>query len=267
MSIKQNANPELVEILTPEFQRRNEPNFAFPPIASSLMGMGGMRGLWMASGFDSAGNMTDFSGLGHHMTINGDPVYNQIAPIAQHVTLDGTGDYFYLADHADFDITGTESFVAGTRQGLTIGGWFRFDSALGAIEYMVSKWNTATNNRSYTLRRTATGTVQFSVSNDGTAVTSVETVGIPPINTWFFAAGRFSNSENLIEVWYNLEAVETAFANTIHSGSARVTLGATSGGSSLLTGRISAAFICAMRNKRAVIFSLYQNPRPVFEII
>lgn len=109
-----------------DFQRRGEPNFAWQKVLSMYTLLPGLRGFWPMSLFDSSGNCLDASPNAHTLTYSGNPRYC-LDGLAPYLKFGGT-DYLIRADEADFDIIGTEGYVNSNLRGLTIGGWFYFET-------------------------------------------------------------------------------------------------------------------------------------------
>jgi len=116
-----------------------------PDLISPLLALPGLRGFWPMSSFNEAGNAYDMSEQGRVMTYNGNPLYNYDG-VVPYVALDGIGDFLSRADEAGLDIIGTETYVDGAVHGLTLGGWFYFDNALGSNEKLIAKWDTTAGN-------------------------------------------------------------------------------------------------------------------------
>jgi len=177
---------------------------ARPEISSDLispfMALPGLRGFWPTSSFNETGNAYDLSGQGRTLTYNGNPMYNYDG-LVPYIDLDGTGDYLSRADEAGLDILGTETYVAAAARGLTTGGWFYFNNALGATEGMIAKWNSSLgNHRSYMLRRQAAdGTIIFRVSDNGVGSRAAQSTASPTATQWFFVVGRFDPGVELAD--------------------------------------------------------------------
>ena len=130
-SVVQVRNSEQVDILRADFQHRNEPNFAWKSAVSSVLALPGIRAFYPMSAVGAAGEAQDMSSFGRHMprTSGVDFEYDNLIPCAEY---NGTSDYHSVADNADHDIIGTEAYVQGFAQGLTMGFWIKKD-ALQAI--------------------------------------------------------------------------------------------------------------------------------------
>ena len=236
----------MVDIFRPFFDKGP------PPIATRLLDLPGLRGAWVGS-LASGGNWRDIGAGGNHLVRQGNPRFAYTVPPYQ--VLDGVGDYFDITDAAsggDFDILGTETEIASAMRGVTVLGWFYATTLPGTWDGLVTKWDAATNNRSYALWMNSLGQVNFSTSDDGTwgaphndSVTSSNTVGT---GEWFFAAGAWSPTwtkvalgtaaDGLVVTWV---ASGTA---SLFNGAANLTVGAEHGGAAALDGRGSAPGVC-----------------------
>ncbi len=95
----------------------------------------------------------------------------------------------YFAASGGFGITGIETWVSPTIQGLTIGGWFNVTSTPTSSNGLISK-DGATPDRGYGLVWVLDNTVRFHMSGNGAAIFTA-TSAVSTINEWHFLAGRF----------------------------------------------------------------------------
>ncbi|KKM02127.1 hypothetical protein LCGC14_1787550 [marine sediment metagenome] len=261
----QKRNSAMVELLRPDFQARNEPNFAWKSACSVFQALTGLRGSWPLSSFNEAGNAYDMSEQGRVLTYNGNPVYNYEGLIP-YLDFDGTGDFLSRADEAGLDIIGTETFVAAAARGLTIGGWFAFDN-LTREEALIGKWNTTGNQRSYILEKMATDFVRFAVSVDGTAETVVNDTVAVTTTDWFFAVGRFDPSAAMTLFINGRTIVGGAGPATINNSNAQLNIGAhNNGAASLLDGKASMNFLCAAQLSNTIIDAMFEQTRSMYGI-
>lgn len=263
-------NAELVALLAGDLQARYEPQFAWKSAASLHQMLPGLRGFWPTSSVTEAGALVDLSGQSHGLTLNGNPLFRRyyLPPI---VALDGTGDYFSDPGGVGSwcDITGGETYININVRGVTVGGWFYFGNAAGATEFMISKWDIGGAEKSYALWRTAAGAIQFGVSDDGANVQTVATTGTPAADEWFWAAGRYDDATEEIDVWYNTETVNQALAGwggTLRSNTTDFLIGGRHGGSDLMTGYISQAFTCAASVPDSTLGQVFQQTRAMYGV-
>jgi len=247
-------------------------------VVSAFQALAGLRGFWPMTIFDSSGNAADLSGLGHDLTRNGSPQYRRLYSRAWLAVDDGTMDYMSHADHADFDITGAETYIRPESRGLTIGGWYNFDN-LGSDVGLIGKWNTSgVNERSYLIDQLYSGgatVLAFRVSSDGTAAGRVNVVSsvTPGGSPWYFVCGRFVPSGDMdifvghADTLVLTQDTETGAAPaSIHSGTASLIVGAIDEGTTdWLDGHVGMQFVCAQSLIDEVITSLFEHTAPLYQ--
>jgi hypothetical protein len=252
-------NDNLMSQVDSQFRRTYAANYAWADALSAFGSLPGLRGFWPMSTVDNGGNAIDHSNLVKTLTYNGAPTYNHhgLAPYANFIA--GTSDYLSRADEADLDILGTETFITAALRGLTMGGWFYFANAPGAVETLISKWGAG--QEAYILQRLAGGTISFGV-NAGFAAT---TTTVTAASAWYWLVGRFDPSTetavfiNDTEKVTNLVAIPAAINNT----NANLNIGAQSA-ANFLTGRAAYCFLCAAALPDYMIYSLYHISRALF---
>lgn len=226
----------------------------------------GKRGIWTMAGFDNAGNATDTSGLAHHMQYNGNPTYNYDGLIP-YIDLDGTGDFLSVADHADYDIIGTESYVAPGVRGLTLGGWFWADS-VATPRGLFTKGTSVAATSSYELWLENAGTPDLVLRvSTGAAYITVILADVFVANEWAFCVGRYDPSAEL-KVWHN-EEIDTqlvAVPASINNSAQALVIGAFAASVLPLDGRASHAWICAEMLSDDTISALYQQSRAAYGV-
>lgn len=250
------------EATTREHLRKNQ--HAWAHAISMCLALPGLRGFWPMSGFDSAGNATDFGNLGHHMQYQGDPEYS-LDNLAPYIHFDGAGDYLSVADHADYDILGTEAYVAAAARGVSVGGWFRPENNNGS--FMIGKL-AAAGTYSYWLQQSPAPGSAFGVSVDGTVLGSAEVVGATlALNTWQFVAGSFDPS-TIVTLFVNDIVTTNAVAipASVFNSATSLTIGGNSLGGLLFTGRASLCFVCAAFVPSATILALFHQTRAMFGV-
>jgi hypothetical protein len=267
---KQTYNDELVQQLTPDFQGRYEPNFAWKSACSQYLALPALRGSWPFSSFDQTGVAYDLSGQGRTLTAVGPPEYNY-HNLAPYVDFDGANDYLSRADEAGLDITGLETVVAAGARGLTIGGWFWTDTLAygGTTRGFIGKYLTAGNQRSYMLAfDDVLNSPRFIVSVDGTATVSVLGMTMAT-NAWYCIIGRFIPSTEL-KIWVNGETATNAVGipAQIFPSAADLNVGAYNNGAAAnrLDGRASMCFLCAAALSDAIVGQIYQQSRAMFGV-
>lgn len=234
-----------------------------PDLISPFRALPGLRGFWTMGAFDSAGNATQWPGAAFSLTYNGNPTYSYDG-LVPYIDLDGTGDFLSRADGPALDILGTETYVANTAQGLTLGGWF-YSTVAGASQGLITKGTGVPAASSYELYRDAANTVTFRVSNGAAYRTQASTI-VPGLNTWFFAAGTFEPALE-INVWVNgtSRANAVAIPAAINNSGTALNIGAFNG-TLLLTGRASLCFLCTAYLSDSIIGALFEQTRGAFGV-
>lgn len=246
------------------FSRARIDEEAWRSAVGATLNLPGLRGCWPMSGFDSAGDATDMGGLAHHLTYNGNPTYNY-DNLVPYIDLDGTGDFLSHIDHADFDILGTETYVASAARGLTVGGWFWTDTL--AVQGLLTKSSGVAAASAYELFQFGVGGgISFQINNGAVATASGATAGAV-INTWFFAAGRYDPSTE-VKAWMNTSTSTNAVGipAAINNSALPLNIGGFNG-TLLLDGRASLCWICAEQLSDAIITAYYENARAAYGLL
>lgn len=246
----QQYNDEMIALLTGDFQRRYEPNFAWKSAASSLIGLPGLRGTWTFGDIDAGPSVYNAGGQARGLTVAGNPTFGH-DNLVPYCLLDGVGDYYSRADEAALDITGAETYIVPASRGLSMGIWV-YPTVIGATQDIIGKWNTGPDDRSYLIRLLNTNVFQVLVSSAGTLATVANTNSTVAVsaNNWYFVEMTYSptGQSNLLTINVN-GTITSAAAGTasLHSGAADFVVGASdNGASNLLTGRVSLSWLCAM---------------------
>lgn len=157
------------------------------------------------------------------------------------LALPGTsGNYASTPDAAALDITGDLDI----RVDATLDAWVS-GTPSGANDYLVGKYDSSTNQRSYVLRLSSAGTLQFLWSTDGvTPITKSATAAPEPVSGRLAvratldvdngAAGStvtFYTAPTIDGSWTQLgDPVVTAGVTSVHSGTAALAVGAIDAG-------------------------------------
>lgn len=238
------------------------------PDISNYITLPGIRCFWpLGAHLRTAGGsfMTDVLN-GFNLTVNAAAQINY-SNLIPYVSFNGTTQFLSYVDDPHFDASGTEANIA--QKGLTIGGWFFYDLAVGATSQgLITKDNT-TNARSYSLFRVATtGTTRFGVSANGTTYVSVTSSAAPTTGVWNFIVGRYKPSTSL-DVWQNL-TVTTLTASipaSIFDSATAFNIGAFNSATLFLDGNCSFAFYCADYLSDAQLQNLYLTDKAAYGIV
>lgn len=143
-NIVQTRPNELVDILRPDLQHRNDPQFAAKTLTSAFLHLYGNRGVWYGGDVDEQLNCYDLTKQGRTMYRNADvelAVMNDIVCSLRFNPGAPADDRLFRADEPGLSITGTETYVPANRRGLTLGGWWRYSSVGTIYTGMMGKWD------------------------------------------------------------------------------------------------------------------------------
>lgn len=269
----QRRNAENIGILSADFQRRHEANFAFGEAMSMYQNLPGLRGFWPLTVFDSLGNAVDTSGHGRLVTSGGDANYPAFgrsnAPFRgwAYNTAVSQG-FFYRPDDPGMSITADESYIHDGSEGLTVGCWIypvAWSDTYNAG--LITKWSSGTA-KSYALYiNTPAGTrPTMAISSDGTVVDFETHSTNLSLTTWYFIAGRFTPSTE-ISVWVDddKETNTSSIDDSIYDSSVSFNLMTLySGTNYVFYGYMALAFVCATNLLDSYIFTLYHQTRAMF---
>lgn len=254
-------NDDVQEQLDGIYQRRYDNAFAWSRVCSMFQMLPGLRGFWPMSSRDNAGATYDLSGQGRTLTLGGSTVYSWSGLIPRAAFVAGTSDYLYRNDEAGLDIIGNEAFEG--HPGLTIGGWF-YPSVV-ADSGLMSKWYNTGNQEAYLLRKTATNTIYFAVTTDGSTIVPINTSPVT-VNAWNFIVGRFTPSTELATFSNGAkQAVVAGIPATIFNSNEAFAIGRYNR-ANYYTGSASFCFLCGAALSDTWINTLYHLSRPLFGI-
>lgn len=265
--VAQLRNAEMVDLLSTDFQRQYDS--AFASIGTSMYRwLPGLRGFWPMTAIDGSGNFLDQSGNGLTLTNNNTAkiYYSGLAGFTRFTA--ASSESATRADEAAFDITGAEAYINGLVQGLTVMCWTQAVTLPGTTMNIVSKWRTATNERSYRLTVNTLSQFQFGISGDGTATHSVAATVAATTTPWYFVAGRYDQNTPKVDLFVN-NAKYTNNVGTpaaLFSGSANFAVATNHGLTELYDGRIALVALCAASLSDAIILTLYHKTRAMFGV-
>lgn len=118
-----------------------------------------------------------------------------------------TGAYLNCGNHSSVDITNVSN-------GLTLYAWVWFPEGTGNRFWIISKYTSSGNNRSFSLDKYEGAWIRFILSNNGSSTGFTDTPANP--NTTYFIMGRLVG--NTMELWRDNVLVDTATFNhtTLH---------------------------------------------------
>ena len=101
-----------------EFVKSHASATSWGNVISMYQSLLGLRGFWPFSAITDTPTVIDLSGSGKPLSYTGAPELNYRG-VVPYMLFDGTNDYLYHADHADFDILGNEGEFDSSLNGLT----------------------------------------------------------------------------------------------------------------------------------------------------
>jgi len=260
----QKRNPQNEELLSAHMARRDEPNFALGNAISTYLALPALRGFWPTSAHHVTTQSwyLDDIACDYDMNAYGSP-HLGFSNLYPWIYLDGD-EYFYYLDNAQFDITGIDPPTAVANRGLTLGAWAKFDN-VGTDEALLSKYDSAGNNRSYYLGKNALDKAYMKISSDGTfgnteAIASTLTI---MANTWYFVVGRWDTTNISVMLDSQITSVASTQAS-IFNGAAEFDIGRLALGAWYMTGYQSFAFICASSVSDSILTNLWHQTRYLF---
>jgi hypothetical protein len=239
-----------------------------PDLVSPLLALPAVRGVWVGS-VASGGDWHDISGHGNHLSYQGnlEHTYSGVVP---NWKLDGTGDYFSITDAAsgnDFDVLGTEAYIAAAARGLTVMLWCYVEET-GTLENLIAKWGAA-GSRAYRLFLNATDQFVMRFSDDGTNSDGATSSAVT-MDAWYFVAGRVdpgSSVDVFVGSSTGLEETNQATARaSIRNTATDLNVGARAGGTEPFQGRVALCAVCAAQLSNSIISSVFEQTRAAFRI-
>ena len=261
-------NPELVRNLTPDFHKRSDLALNHAHSIAFMRSVPGLVGFWPAAERDISGNGNTLTRSGTLKTIGYD---NNIVPYAQ---FDDSGSaYSFHADSADFDITGTESYVDSGYKGLTMGGWWQVSGSGGDIEHMMGKWE-LTPNKAYGMWKRSIGdseVIASAWSEDGSNQFDSYSTFTADHDTWFFFVFRWTPSTEVksyygyaTEANLTTESDTSSIAASINNSAEEFQIGRLSLGFFNLDGRSSMTFLVRGALPDIYIETFFDLTSPLF---
>lgn len=251
MPTTQIANPAQVEILDSYYPRRDDVGLAWSRAVSSRLFLPKTRGFWPFSLTNGDDDLLDAAG-NSQTAANTGAVGLDLYGIAPHGLFSGA-NHFVISSAKPNTITGA----------LTMACFF-YTENLGAEQGLMSKWGAA-GNRSYRLYVTSGNVITFSVSSNGTAITSVASTVTPTAGPWYCVIGEYIPFTRLT-IWVNGVKTQntTSIPAAIFDSTANLFLGNTNG--SFLTGGMTLASLHASAINSALAMLIFDYARPLFAI-
>lgn len=262
------VNTELqAEILGPFFSDRNGLIERLGATINTFQNIPGLVGLWSMANVDSSnGNVPDMGFSSLDLTNNGVSIFNVYNNLIPYIEFNGLNQSLSIGSTPVLNITGTEAHNAASIQGLTTGGWYRFNSLSGNAT-LTGKWeDLATNNRSWILQRIS-GTMRALISTDGASFVLTPSISVST-GIWYFITMRFApNSFLRIDINDTHQENTTAIPASIFQSNAPFSIGVRNTGIlEHFDGDAAYQFLSANVLSNAYINALFQQSRILFNV-
>lgn len=259
--------------LEPYFIGRNDVINRWGNLISSYLDIPGLRFFAPMSVVGASGQAVDLA-LQNSLTNTNLALFSYGTPgLSAWCQYNGTTQYHSIADNAAHDILGTETYLAGTVRGLSIGMWVRPLALTGATNRMFTKGTTTGNARAYGLRQNASDQFAFAISDNGTNDTSINSSPFSfSANTWYFVVGIYEPSTDITlyvgssEEGFQSYVNSTSIPASLNNSATGLAIGAQADGTSFSNIRASLCFVSCERLDEPFIFSLFEQSRVIFDI-
>ena len=222
-----------------------------------------LRGFWPCSAMNTSKLAETL--IGYHLTADSSPKFGY-SGIIPHIYLNGSSSFYY-GDNAQFDITGGSGDGADSSSiyGITMGLWIK-PSGVSGTQFLMSKYNTASNQRSFYLTLN-NDTLRFWLSQDGGTTNRDyhDSTATLSTDTWYFVAARWGASD--MSVWIDDTRSDGPSSITgIYNSSANFALGRGYDVTTqyYFTGYMAHAWISACYLSNDWVSQIYTNTKSVF---
>jgi hypothetical protein len=250
-------------------------------IISACLGLPGLRAFYPMTAHASGGGAKDLSGNDLNLTNSGQVQYSWVVTdddptkgVAMANFGAASSDRLHRADEAAFYVSGNETFMVSTRQGLTAGAWVRPIDLGTAAEGIMGQWDTGSNQKSWSLYFGTSSQFTVYITSDGsTNVSKSVGSGTHTIENdkWSFLCLQWSPSarDNYLRAWVD----DMSWTNTspgvatLHNSTANFGIGHLYNSGTpdrYFEGQISMAFMCACNIGDDNISRLYEQTRSYF---
>lgn len=152
--------------------------------------------------------------------------------------------------------------------------WVYFTNSASVEETIASKWGTGQNQKTWRLYRATNGTIKFEVSRDGNTVAGTSSDGIVGGGVWKDVLARYESTGGNLYLYVNgiqYTAGSGGTGTLFSSASTAFMVGALTGGTSPLTGRIGLPWYLAVSRGSAepsttVVLDQYNRTRDAFGV-
>lgn len=218
-------------------------------LASALVTLPEVRGVWLPSSVNESGNVSDLSGQGRTLTNTGTTLRGVYGDVTPYADLNGTSQYFTRSSEAGLTVTA----------GLTVLTWMWAD-ALTASMCAVAKGSSTTTNRNYDLYLrgdVANDPLEASIANSSTVYTASAT-SLVTANSFFMAGLRFIPGVSVDLLFNNVVAASNTntIPTTSNTSTSAFQVGARNG-ADFWDGRWVMTVLCAAALSNKAIVNIY----------
>lgn len=135
-------------------------------------------------------------------------------------------------------------------------------SSLASVNYIVTKWNSSGNHKSYSFRVNTDGTVRISMSSNGSSSSEVAHTTVLAIDTLYFLSVTYNATTDAVEIGINATDFEsgTVASGLYSSSTADLLIGSINAGSTHANAEISNVLILSEAASQAQLLQVRNNP-------
>lgn len=258
----QKNNQENIDLLTTYFRRRSEPLYAWADVVGAYSMLPHLRGLWLFSSIDEAGNVYDASGQVRTLTDDNGLTYAVDPTLANVGVFDpANSDRLFRVTEPGLEITG----------GITFGGVFKFASLPAEdVRYSLVSKQGAVGNYGYSLYvETDNGETRiwFSISDDGTVLQVCSGPTLVVVDQWYHVVARFDPGVEMATWQSGVEGqCDSAIPASIFNSTSDFEIGSDNGGANFYDGMAGLIFVCASTLPEVLCEGLYWLAGSLFGI-
>jgi len=216
---------------TPTATATATPTATPTPTATATPGNGLLTNLYAYYKMDEpSGSALDATAGGTNLANFGNPITSSAGIINTARAFPGSGGASLFASSSSGFSPGSNSF--------SFSFWVNFSpTAAGDFEGLLAKGVTGPSDVEWLVYRHGDGTLRFSVSSNGSTLTTVTWASTLSTGTWYFVAGEWDGTNIKLSV-NGATFQTTSFSGTIHSNANNFDIGLISGSGNPLDGRI-----------------------------
>ncbi len=264
MPTMQNRNGDMVDLLSTDFVKSDNPAYGLGALDSMYKGLPGLIGYWPGGMTDSNGRLMDAGANGLHMARVNTTLFNSDG-LASYVKYSGA-QYHTIPDTANLDILGNEVHINSAIRGLTFGAWVWPSSGIGTAQGIVSKRSgSAIASKSYFIELNSAYVLRGFIFDSTGAANSVSSPNAIDTDSWNLCLFKYTPSTSIKIVLNGIETTVTTVFSTINNSNAPFEIGRRDT-TLYFNGRISRVFLCSAAVPDEYLFALYQHGRHLYGV-